>query len=192
MFSLLSKLSQRKGGRVDKRKSFSLVKDRADLTQMMIIIGGFAVAAILAIGTLTGVVLTKGEWAANCINNSSAFMSSSSSSELSREDCSRGEPDENGEACLSTEGEMLPIGVPESAVEACVNMEDFERVNTEGGCVFVYFRDVNGNVVYTHEECLPESEPEPESARTKEECEAIPGRVWKETEDGLYCVDQIL
>lgn len=53
--------------------------DAADLTQSIIIISGFAVAAIVAIGAITSVLLNKGEATASCISNANSFTSGNNS-----------------------------------------------------------------------------------------------------------------
>ena len=131
------------------KEKFSL--DRADLTQTMIIIGGFAVAAILAIASLAGVMLAKGEWTANCISNASAFQNEG---ELSREDCATRKSGESGEElCFTLVGDMHPVddGFP---VEECVNAEDYEKIASQGyGCTTIWQKDRNGNIVHTEKRC---------------------------------------
>lgn len=51
------------------------ILDKGELTQLMIIIAGLAVAAVVAIGAIASVMLNKGEAAAGCISDSSAFKS---------------------------------------------------------------------------------------------------------------------
>lgn len=63
-----------------------LKEDRADLTQMLIIVAGFAVAAVIAITGITQVTQEKGRWTAECINNFNAFETEG---ELNRSDCSK-------------------------------------------------------------------------------------------------------
>lgn len=52
-------------------------KDKADLVQTIIIIAGFAVAAIVAIGALSSVLLSKSEGVANCIAGANTFAQGS-------------------------------------------------------------------------------------------------------------------
>lgn len=52
-------------------------KDKAELSQSMILIAGFGTAAVVAIGGVASVSLVKGEDAANCINNANTFKSGS-------------------------------------------------------------------------------------------------------------------
>lgn len=59
----------------------SFRRDAGDLIQMMIIIAGFATAAIVIIGVVTSVVLNKGESAANCIAGAGSFASGSAAKE---------------------------------------------------------------------------------------------------------------
>lgn len=49
--------------------------DKGDLVQTIIIIAGFAVAAVVIIGALSTTLLNKGEAAAKCISGSSTFQS---------------------------------------------------------------------------------------------------------------------
>lgn len=49
--------------------------DKGDLVQTIIIIAGFAVAAVVIIGALSTTLMNKGEAAANCIAGSSTFQS---------------------------------------------------------------------------------------------------------------------
>lgn len=65
-----------------------LKEDRADLTQVLIIVAGFAVAAVIAITGITQVTQEKGRWTAECINNFSSFETEG---ELNRSDCSKQE-----------------------------------------------------------------------------------------------------
>lgn len=53
--------------------------DKGELAQLMIIIAGLAVAAVVAIGLFASVLLNKGEAAAGCISQSSGFKSGSDS-----------------------------------------------------------------------------------------------------------------
>lgn len=53
--------------------------DKGELSQLMIIIAGFAVAAVVVIGAISSVLLNKGESAAGCIANSNTFESGSDS-----------------------------------------------------------------------------------------------------------------
>lgn len=55
------------------------ILDKGELTQLMIIIAGLAVAAVVAIGAIASVMLNKGEAAAGCISESSGFKSGSDS-----------------------------------------------------------------------------------------------------------------
>lgn len=64
-----------------KEKLRGFRRDAGDLTQMMIIIGGFAVAAIVFIGVITSVVFNKGESAASCIAGAGSFASGSAAKE---------------------------------------------------------------------------------------------------------------
>lgn len=50
-------------------------KDKGDLVQTIIIVAGFAVAAIVAIGMLSSTLMNKGEAVAGCISGSSNFTS---------------------------------------------------------------------------------------------------------------------
>lgn len=49
--------------------------DKGDLVQTIIIIAGFAVAAVVIVGALSTTLLNKGEAAAKCIAGSSTFQS---------------------------------------------------------------------------------------------------------------------
>lgn len=51
--------------------------DRADIVQTVLLIAGFAVVAILVVGWLGTAILNKGADAANCIEGSSSYSSSS-------------------------------------------------------------------------------------------------------------------
>lgn len=53
--------------------------DKGELTQLMIIIAGLAIAAVVTIGAISSVMLNKGESAAGCISESSGFKSGSDS-----------------------------------------------------------------------------------------------------------------
>lgn len=55
------------------------ILDKGELTQLMIIIAGLAIAAVVAIGAIASVMLNKGEAAAGCISESSGFKSGSDS-----------------------------------------------------------------------------------------------------------------
>ena len=59
-------------------------KDKADLVQTIIIIAGFAVAAIVAIGALSSVLLSKSQGVAECIAGANSFSQGAES----RENCS--------------------------------------------------------------------------------------------------------
>lgn len=51
--------------------------DRADIVQTVLLIAGFAVVAILVVGWVGSAILNKGADAANCIEGSSSYSSSS-------------------------------------------------------------------------------------------------------------------
>lgn len=51
------------------------ILDKGELTQLMIIIAGLAIAAVVTIGAIASVALNKGEAAAGCISDSSVFKS---------------------------------------------------------------------------------------------------------------------
>src|SRR5699024_217299 len=55
------------------------ILDKGELTQLMIIIAGLAIAAVVTIGAISSVMLNKGESAAGCISESSGFKSGSDS-----------------------------------------------------------------------------------------------------------------
>lgn len=57
------------------------ILDRAELAQTMIIIAGFATAAIVTTGALTSTLMNKGEATAGCIANSGAFTAGAASKE---------------------------------------------------------------------------------------------------------------
>lgn len=63
--------------------------DKGDLVQTIIIIAGFAVAAVVIIGALSTTLLNKGEAAAKCISNSSTFQSGTKA----KEDCLEADKD---------------------------------------------------------------------------------------------------
>lgn len=82
-----------------------LKEDRADLTQVLIIVAGFAVAAVIAITGITQVTQEKGRWTAECINNFSSFKTEG---ELNKSDCSKQEGQSEGETimCYKNETDM--------------------------------------------------------------------------------------
>lgn len=81
-----------------------LKEDRADLTQVLIIVAGFAVAAVIAITGITQVTQEKGRWTAECINNFNPFETEG---ELNRSDCSKqeGENEEETIMCYKNEAD---------------------------------------------------------------------------------------
>lgn len=52
--------------------------DSGDLVQTVIIVAGFAVAAIMAVAAISGAINAKGAAAANCISGSSSYNTSGS------------------------------------------------------------------------------------------------------------------
>ena len=64
-----------------KEKLRGFRRDAGNLIQMMIIIGGFAVAAIVFIGVITSVVFNKGESAAGSSAEAGSFASGSADKE---------------------------------------------------------------------------------------------------------------
>lgn len=59
--------------------------DKGDLVQTIIIIAGFAVAAVVIIGALSTTLMNKGEAAATCIAGSSTFQSGTAAKEKCEE-----------------------------------------------------------------------------------------------------------
>ena len=53
--------------------------DKGDLVQTIIIIAGFAVAAVVIVGALSSTLLNKGEAAAKCISGATSFTSGTES-----------------------------------------------------------------------------------------------------------------
>ena len=74
-------------------------KDKADLVQTMIIISGFAVAAITVTGVTGSALMNKGEAIAGCIAQSDSFTSGSNSSQNCR--------DLNEEATMKTNNTIV-------------------------------------------------------------------------------------
>lgn len=128
----MNKDSQRE--RVDKQKSTSLTdlkerssSDKGELSQALIWISAFAVAGITAIGGITAVSLTKGEDAANCINNANTFKSGS----VDRETCATEGVSNGGGTLTPGDGGNVTPGEP-------IDTED----------------DNNSIVDYTPDECF--------------------------------------
>ena len=53
--------------------------DKGDLVQTIIIIAGFAVAAVVIVGALSSTLLNKGEAAAKCISGATSFTTGTDS-----------------------------------------------------------------------------------------------------------------
>lgn len=63
--------------------------DRGDLVQTIIIVAGFAVAAIVAIGGISSVLMAKSEGLAECVSGSTNFTAAGSA----KADCATAESD---------------------------------------------------------------------------------------------------
>lgn len=117
-------LRKRKKEKVNEIKE----KDIGDLSQVMIIISGLAVAGIVVTGAIAGVSLTKGEESARCINDFSAFDSGANKS-----DCSIAASDNGG--TLSPGGnENVTPGTPIEKDESSPTSEEcFKVASVPGG-----------------------------------------------------------
>lgn len=118
-------LRKRKKEKVNEIKE----KDSGDLSQVMIIISGLAVAGIVVTGAIAGVSLTKGEESARCISEFSTFESGANKSDCSitasdnggtlppggNEDVTPGTPIEKDES-LPTPDECFKIKVHSSGI----------------------------------------------------------------------------
>lgn len=70
---MLSSINESFKAGIDKLKGRS-EEDKGDLVQTIIIIAGFAVAAIVIIGGITSTLMNKGEAVAGCISDSNSFV----------------------------------------------------------------------------------------------------------------------
>lgn len=73
---MLSSINESFKAGIDKLKGRS-EEDKGDLVQTIIIIAGFAVAAIVIIGGITSTLMNKGEAVAGCISGSNSFTAGS-------------------------------------------------------------------------------------------------------------------
>lgn len=69
---MLSSINESFKAGIDKLKGRS-EEDKGDLVQAIIIIAGFAVAAIVVVGGITSTLMNKGEAVAGCISGSNSF-----------------------------------------------------------------------------------------------------------------------
>lgn len=69
---MLSSINESFKAGIDKLKGRS-EEDKGDLVQTIIIVAGFAVAAIVIIGGITSTLMNKGEAVAGCISGSNSF-----------------------------------------------------------------------------------------------------------------------
>lgn len=79
---MLSSINESFKAGIDKLKGCS-EEDKGDLVQTIIIIAGFAVAAIVIVGGITSTLLNKGEAVAGCISGANSFTAGSDA----RDDC---------------------------------------------------------------------------------------------------------
>lgn len=75
-------------------------EDDGDLVQNIIIIAGFAVAAIVIVGAITSTLLNKGEAVANCIAGANSFESGAES----RDDCKAADDTAEGKSNTAIQG----------------------------------------------------------------------------------------
>lgn len=74
--------------------------DKGDLVQTIIIIAGFAVAAVVIIGALSSTLMHKGQATAECIAGSSAFQAGTAA----KENCKTADDKAKGAAEADIEG----------------------------------------------------------------------------------------
>lgn len=94
---MLSSINESFKAGIDKLKGRS-EEDKGDLVQTIIIIAGFAVAAIVIIGGITSTLMNKGEAVAGCISGANTFTSGAQS----KTDCEA----KDGAAQTKSEGDI--------------------------------------------------------------------------------------
>lgn len=75
-------------------------EDDGDLVQNIIIIAGFAVAAIVIVGAITSTLLNKGEAVADCIAGANSFQSGS----IARDECKSADDAAEGASRTAIDG----------------------------------------------------------------------------------------
>lgn len=85
--------------------------DKGDLVQTIIIIAGFAVAAVVIIGALSSTLMNKGQAAAECISGATSFTTGTDS----KTNCEKADNDakeKSGEAIEGNFGSRLGQSAP--------------------------------------------------------------------------------
>lgn len=85
--------------------------DKGDLVQTIIIIAGFAVAAVVIIGALSSTLMNKGQAAAECISGATSFTTGSES----KDNCKKADDDAkdaSGDAIQDNFGSRLGQSAP--------------------------------------------------------------------------------